>query len=85
MQDPDHRALYVFNHFEYDSTTLKDEYDRDATSGKPVNVPVNYYPDNDPTRPPTNRWRSHAHLLYGNWINEIYQTTDFDINRIGEA
>ncbi|QRZ15960.1 homoserine O-succinyltransferase [Paracoccus methylovorus] len=85
LQDPDHRALYVFNHFEYDSTTLKDEYDRDATAGKPVNVPVNYYPDNDPTRPPTNRWRSHAHLLYGNWINEIYQTTHFDLNRIGEA
>jgi pimeloyl-ACP methyl ester carboxylesterase len=38
-------------------------------------VPCNYYPDDDPSRPPQNRWRSHAHLLYGNWINEIYQTT----------
>lgn len=85
LQDPGHRALYVFNHFEYDSTTLKDEYDRDAASGKPIDVPVNYYPDDDPSRTPTNRWRSHAHLLYGNWINEIYQTTPFDLNRIGEA
>ncbi|MCJ1899678.1 homoserine O-succinyltransferase [Paracoccus versutus] len=85
LQDPGHRALYVFNHFEYDSTTLKDEYDRDAASGKPIEVPVNYYPDDDPSRTPTNRWRSHAHLLYGNWVNEIYQTTPFDLNRIGEA
>ncbi|RDW12176.1 homoserine O-succinyltransferase [Paracoccus thiocyanatus] len=85
LQDPGHRALYVFNHFEYDSTTLKDEYDRDAASGKPIEVPVNYYPDDDPSRMPTNRWRSHAHLLYGNWINDIYQTTPFDLARIGQG
>lgn len=84
IEDPGHRALYVFNHFEYDSTTLKDEYDRDVASGKPIDVPVNYYPDDDPAQTPTNRWRSHAHLLYGNWINEIYQTTWYDISRIGE-
>lgn len=84
LEDPGHRALYVFNHFEYDSTTLKDEYDRDVAAGKPINVPVNYYPDDDPSQAPTNRWRSHAHLLYGNWINEIYQTTWYDIARIGE-
>ncbi|WP_347267236.1 homoserine O-succinyltransferase [Paracoccus sp. (in: a-proteobacteria)] len=83
IEDARHRALYVFNHFEYDSTTLKDEYDRDVAAGKPINVPVNYYPENDPARVPKNRWRSHAHLLYGNWINEIYQTTYFDLNRIG--
>ncbi|MTH36405.1 homoserine O-succinyltransferase [Paracoccus limosus] len=85
IEDPRHRALYVFNHFEYDSTTLKDEYDRDAEAGKPINVPVNYYPDDDPREMPTNRWRSHAHLLYGNWINEIYQTTWYDMARIGEG
>jgi len=45
----------------------------------PVQVPVNYYPDDDPARLPENRWRSHAHLLYGNWINEIYQTTPFNL------
>ena len=83
VEDADHRALYIFNHLEYDSGTLKEEYDRDASMGKPINVPINYYPDDDPTRTPTNRWRSHAHLLYGNWINEIYQTTHFDMSLIG--
>ena len=83
VQDTCHRALYVFNHFEYDSTTLKDEYDRDTAAGKPINVPANYYPDDDPTRAPMNRWRSHAHLLYGNWINAIYQDTPYELDRIG--
>ncbi|MDO5705997.1 MAG: homoserine O-succinyltransferase [Paracoccus sp. (in: a-proteobacteria)] len=84
VQDAGHRALYIFNHLEYDSTTLKEEYDRDVAAGKAINVPRNYYPGDDPSRPPSNRWRSHAHLLYGNWINEIYQTTWFDMTRIGE-
>lgn len=83
VQDPSHRALYIFNHFEYDSDTLKQEYDRDVASGTPINVPVNYYPNDDPSQLPMNRWRSHAHLLYGNWINEIYQTTPFDMELIG--
>ena len=83
VQDPAHRALYIFNHFEYDSDTLKQEYDRDVAEGTPINVPTNYYPDDDPSRAPLNRWRSHAHLLYGNWINEIYQSTPFDMERIG--
>ncbi len=83
IEDPDHRALYVFNHFEYDRGTLKEEYDRDIAAGTPINIPANYYPDDDPSRPPENRWRSHGHLLYGNWINEIYQTTEFDMNLIG--
>ncbi len=85
VEDAGHRALYIFNHFEYESGTLKEEYDRDVASGTPINVPMNYYPDDDPSRPPLNRWRSHAHLLYGNWINEIYQTTPFDPDRIGSA
>lgn len=83
VEDPAHRALYIFNHFEYDRDTLKQEYDRDAAAGAPIKVPVNYYPDDDPTRPPLNRWRSHAHLLYGNWINEIYQSTPFESHQIG--
>ncbi|KKK79324.1 hypothetical protein LCGC14_2834640, partial [marine sediment metagenome] len=83
IEDPAHRALYVFNHFEYDRDTLKQEYDRDVESGVPINVPCNYYPEDDPSRTPVNRWRSHAHLLYGNWINEIYQTTPFDMDEIG--
>ena len=81
--DAGHRALYIFNHFEYDSDTLKQEYDRDVAAGAPINVPVNYYPEDDPARTPTNRWRSHGHLLYGNWINEIYQTTPYDLAAIG--
>ncbi len=83
IEDPDHRALYIFNHFEYDRDTLKQEYDRDIESGTPINVPLNYYTNDDPALPPLNRWRSHAHLLYGNWINEIYQTTPYDLSKIG--
>lgn len=85
VEDAGHRALYIFNHFEYDNGTLKEEYDRDTAAGKPINVPMNYYPDDDPSRPPRNRWRSHAHLLYGNWVNEIYQTTPFDLTDIGRG
>ncbi|MGX9350278.1 homoserine O-acetyltransferase MetA [Shimia sp. W99] len=83
VEDPEHRALYIFNHFEYDSDTLKQEYDRDIANGTPINVPCNYYPEDDPSRPPQNRWRSHAHLLYGNWITEVYETTHYDMNDIG--
>ncbi|WP_298256006.1 homoserine O-succinyltransferase [uncultured Litoreibacter sp.] len=83
VEDPAHRALYIFNHFEYDSTTLKDEYDRDVSEGVKIAVPLNYYPNDDPTQKPINRWRSHAHQLYGNWINQIYQTTPFDMDLIG--
>ncbi|QUS35069.1 homoserine O-acetyltransferase MetA [Falsirhodobacter algicola] len=83
VADAAHRALYIFNHFEYDSDTLKQEYDRDVASGTPVTVPVDYYPGDDPAQRPRNRWRSHAHLLYGNWINEIYQSTPYEIDAIG--
>ena len=83
VEDPGHRALYIFNHLEYDSGTLKEEYDRDIAAGKPINVPANYYPGDDPSQKPQNRWRSHAHLLYGNWINEIYQSTPYDMAEIG--
>ena len=83
VEDRAHRALYIFNHFEYDTDTLKREYDRDVDAGTPINVPMNYYPDDNPAQPPQNRWRSHAHLLYGNWINEIYQSTPFELDDIG--
>lgn len=83
VEDPGHNALYIFNHLEYDSGTLKEEYDRDVAEGTPINVPVNYYPDDNPANPPENRWRSHGHLLYGNWINQIYQTTPYDLADIG--
>ncbi|MEM9902227.1 MAG: homoserine O-succinyltransferase [Pseudomonadota bacterium] len=83
VEDATRRALYIYNHLEYDSGTLKEEYDRDVEAGEPINVPANYYPDDDPARDPLNRWRSHAHLLYGNWVNQIYQTTPFDLTAIG--
>lgn len=83
IADARHRSLAMFNHLEYDSTTLKEEYDRDVAAGGEVAPPVNYFPDDDPTQTPENRWRSHGALLYGNWINEIYQTTPYDIARIG--
>lgn len=83
VEDPTHRSLYIFNHFEYERGTLKEEYDRDIENGSTINVPVNYYTNDDPSQPPLNRWRSHAHLLYGNWVNQIYQTTSFDMEMIG--
>jgi homoserine O-succinyltransferase len=84
INDPRHRAIYMFNHIEYDTATLADEYTRDVAAKKAINMPAYYFPGNDPKRPPQNRWRSHAHLLFGNWINEVYQTTPFDLARIGQ-
>jgi homoserine O-succinyltransferase len=88
VEDPGHRALYIFNHLEYDSGTLDEEYRRDLTAvqvdGAQIQKPVHYFPDDDPGRTPQNRWRSHAHLLYGNWLSEVYLTTPFDISEIGE-
>ncbi|WP_299148266.1 homoserine O-succinyltransferase [uncultured Tateyamaria sp.] len=88
IEDPAHRALYILNHFEYDSDTLKQEYDRDLDSvqveGADIALPVGYFPENDPAQAPANRWRSHAHLLYGNWLSEIYLTTPYEMERIGQ-
>lgn len=79
------KRLYIFNHIEYDSTSLKEEYDRDISQGTPIEIPHGYYPADNPKMPPQNRWRSHAHLLFGNWINQVYQTTQFDLNDIGQS
>ena len=76
--------LYIFNHIEYDSFSLKEEYDRDIANGTPIEVPHNYYPSDNPEMPPQNRWRSHAHLLFGNWINQVYQTAPYNVRLIGE-
>jgi homoserine O-succinyltransferase len=83
LDDPSHRALHMFNHIEYDSGSLADEYFRDRAANVPIAVPTSYFPDNNPDARPLNRWRSHAHLLFGNWINQIYQTTPFDVREIG--
>ena len=83
LDDPKHRSLHMFNHIEYDSNSLGDEYFRDVAANTPIKLPRNYFPGDDPRRPPENRWRSHAHLLFGNWINELYQSTPFDLGTIG--
>ena len=66
--------------------TLKKEYDRDVGRGLPINVPYNYYPDDDPSRTPVVRWRSHANLLFSNWLNYyVYQDTPFDLGQLVKA
>jgi homoserine O-succinyltransferase len=84
LDDPAHRSLHMFNHIEYDSGSLSDEYFRDVAADKPIAPPRNYFPKDDPKRQPENRWRSHAHLLFGNWINQLYQTAPFDASGIGK-
>ena len=83
LDDPRHRMLHMFNHLEYDTGTLAAEYFRDAAKDPDTRLPAFYFPDDDPSEPPENRWRGHAHLLFANWINEMYQTTPFEVERIG--
>jgi homoserine O-succinyltransferase len=79
----DGRHIFVTGHSEYDPLTLKSEYDRDVGKGLPINVPQNYYPDDDPSRDPQVRWRGHANLLFSNWLNYyVYQVTPYDLNQI---
>ncbi|WP_196257679.1 homoserine O-succinyltransferase [Pelagibacterium limicola] len=77
------RAAYMLNHLEYDNRSLVDEYERDVKAGLDPALPVNLFPDGDTTIDPENRWRSHAHLMFQNWINEIYQSTPYDLEKIG--
>ncbi len=85
VADPAHRMINMFNHIEYDTGSLGDEYFRDVEAGKAIKPPANYFPGNDPKQKPENSWRAHAHLLFGNWINELYQTTPYDLNNIGKS
>jgi homoserine O-succinyltransferase/O-acetyltransferase len=79
----DGREVYVTGHPEYDRLTLKAEYDRDAAKGLPIKVPANYFPGDDPAKPPLMTWRSHAHLLYANWLNYyVYQNTPYDLDKL---
>ena len=79
----DGRHLFITGHSEYDPFTLKAEYDRDVNKGLPIQVPQNYYPNNDPTQTPNVRWRGHANLLYSNWLNYyVYQVTPYDVTQI---
>jgi homoserine O-succinyltransferase len=82
----DGRQIFVTGHSEYDPGTLKKEYDRDVAANAPINIPVNYYPNDDPSLPPIVRWRGHANLLFANWINyHVYQETPYDINQFRQA
>lgn len=77
------RQVFITGHSEYDAETLEKEYLRDKNAGQPISVPENYYPDDDDTRPPLVSWRSHANLLYQNWLNYcVYQTTPYDIRTL---
>lgn len=80
------RQIFITGHPEYDAETLGREYWRDVNAGKPIEIPKNYYPDNDPNKVPVSTWRSSANLLYCNWLNYfVYQTTPFDLQKIKEA
>ncbi|MDK9695826.1 MAG: homoserine O-succinyltransferase [Siculibacillus sp.] len=84
VEDVPRRSLYMFNHIEYDSDSLAAEYFRDIDRGERISLPANYFPDDDPSRKPRNHWRSHAHLLFSNWINQVYQSTPFELDEIGD-
>ena len=77
------KQIFVTGHSEYDADTLKNEYLRDLAAGINPNIPENYFPDDDPEKEPQAKWRSHATLLYANWLNYfVYQTTPYDIEEI---
>ena len=71
VEDRGNRAVYMFNHLEYDTGTLWEEFVRDRLAGRPVAIPANYFPDDDPARAAVNVWRPFAHRLFGNWLDEI--------------
>ncbi len=78
------RQIFISGHFEYDPLTLKNEYDRDVAAGKNIQVPQNYYPDDDPAKTPIVRWRSTGNLFFANWLNYyVYQETPYDLGQLG--
>ena len=77
------REIYIMGHSEYAPNTLKDEYVRDKEKGLDIDIPKNYFENDDPKKKPIVRWRSHANLLFVNWLNYfVYQSTPYDINKI---
>lgn len=75
----DEKQIMITGHLEYDADTLKQEYDRDVAKGIHPEVPKHYFPNDDPTKKPLNRWRSHTHLLFSNWLNYyVYQETPYE-------
>ncbi|MCL2818867.1 MAG: homoserine O-succinyltransferase [Actinomycetia bacterium] len=83
---PDGRRVFVTGHSEYDSDTLRQEYERDIAAGKKIDIPINYFPDDDPSREPHVRWRAHSNLLFTNWLNYcVYQETPYDLDEISRT
>ena len=77
------REFFITGHSEYAPLTLDGEYKRDVAKHLPIQLPQNYYRNDDPSQPPLVRWRAHANLLFTNWLNYyVYQTTPYDINAI---
>ena len=77
------RQIFITGHSEYDADTLKNEYLRDLSQGKPIAVPKNYFQNDNPENPPLVSWRGHAHLLFSNWLNYfVYQSTPSDIDKV---
>ncbi|MCK9267734.1 MAG: homoserine O-succinyltransferase [Alkaliphilus sp.] len=77
------RQFFITGHSEYDPITLKEEYNRDIAAGRKIEIPQNYFIDDDPSKPPRVVWRSHANLLFANWLNYyVYQETPYDITKI---
>ena len=77
------RQIFITGHSEYDADTLKSEYERDLSQGKPIEIPKNYFLDNDPKKCPVVTWRGHANLLFSNWLNYfVYQSTPYDVKEI---
>ena len=80
------RQIFITGHSEYDRETLRNEYLRDRNAGLDTPVPENYFPDDDPEKEPVMCWRSHANLLYSNWLNYfVYQTTPYDLSELNES
>lgn len=83
MATAEGKQIFITGHSEYDANTLASEYFRDLGEGKPIEIPKNYFPDDNPENEPVVTWRSHANLLYSNWLNYfVYQTTPYDIEQI---
>ena len=77
------KQIFITGHSEYDRDTLANEYFRDLEAGKPIEIPKNYFPGDNPKKTPIISWRSHANLLYCNWLNYfVYQTTPYDLKKI---
>ncbi|MBR6737927.1 MAG: homoserine O-succinyltransferase [Clostridia bacterium] len=83
LKSKDNSQVFITGHSEYDKDTLKNEYERDKKAGINPDIPENYFPDDDDTKEPVVSWRSHANLLFYNWLNYfVYQSTPFDIEKI---